>query len=87
MLAPATPTISGFTAGAHQSAWAGSLNLQFAWVGRGTAPFEHPLTGGHPLETFPRTRYLGQRAAEKPSTFAKFMGLCLTPITSIWRAS
>ena len=36
----------------------------------------------------PHSRYLGQRAAEKPSTFlAIFMGCSLTPITSIWSAS
>ena len=54
----------------------------------GCAPFEPPLMEGHVPLKFPSYSCLGQRAAEKPSTFlAIFMGLSLTPITSIWSAS
>ena len=84
MLAPATPTILGFTAREMSQ-------LPTRLRGRG---HRNPGLRGRshrnppPPLKFPHTRYLGQRAAEKPSTFlAIFMGLSLTPITNIWSAS
>ena len=53
--------------------------------GEGAAP---AINKGTPPLKFPHSRYLGQRLVEKPATFlAIFMGLCLTPIISIWKAS
>ena len=78
MLAPATPTISGFTARKMSQ-----LPTRVRGWGQRT-----PINGGIPPLKFPPNRYLSQRAAEKPSTFlAIFMGLSLTPITNIWSAS
>ena len=78
----------GNASATHQSAWAGSLKPQIAWQRGGCTPFEPQLTRSNPPLKFPHTRYLGQRAAEKPSNFlAIFMVFSLTPITSIWSAS
>ena len=53
--------------------------------GEGLCPLRTPINRWTPP---PHTLYLGQRAAEKPSTFlAIFMGLSLTPITNTWSAS
>ena len=66
----------GNASGTHQSTWAGSLKPQFAWVVRGLRPLSTPNNGG--------------TAKGRPKNhqifLAIFIGLCLTPITSIWRA-
>ena len=57
------------------------------WVARGLSPLPTPIKGGTPPLKFPYTHYLGQWAAEKPSTFlAIFIGLSMTQIASIWSA-
>ena len=59
-----------------------SATHQIVWAVKGLRYLRTPILNS------PHTRYLGQRAAETPSTFlAIFMDLSLTPITSIWSAS
>ena len=76
MLAPTTPTISGFTARKMSqlpTRLCGGVTETPNWVGRETLPLKLLLA-----------HYLGQRVAEKPSTFLDiYMSLCLTTITNI----
>ena len=54
----------------------------------GCAPFEPPLTEGHIPLKFPSYMSFRPKGGRKPSTFlAIFMGLSLTPITSIQSVS
>ena len=68
MLAPATTTISGFTTREMSQL----LTSLCEWV------TESPncVSGGDTPLKFPRTLYLGQRAAEKPSTFIAILLSC-----------
>ena len=82
MLASATPTISGFTAREMpqvptRGVGGVTKKPQFAWAARGMRPLSNPLDEGTlPFKNSPHTRYLGQRAAEKPSTFLASLSAC-----------
>ena len=88
------PTISGFQQNEKcllsypQDCMGGVTETQNCVGGKGCAPFKPPSTGRHPIKNSLRTLYLGQRAAEKPSTFlAIFLGLPQKLITNIVSAS
>ena len=81
MLAPATPTISGFTAKEMpqvptRARGRGHRNHKLRGRSGGCAPFEPTLTGGHPFKIPPRIRYLGQRGAENHQLFKLFSWAC-----------
>ena len=70
MLAPATPTISGFK-GLRRVG--GVTETTICVGGEGPAPLRTPITGNTSLSLkFSRTRYLGQRAAENQQPFKPF---------------
>ena len=93
MLVPAKPMISGFTARemtqVHTRACGGGhWNLNLCGRRGGTAPFEPPLTGGHPPLKFLLWPLFRAKGGRKTCNFlAIFIGLCLIPITRFWRAS
>ena len=70
MLAPATPTISGFTAREVPQVPTRVTETTNSVGGKGAQPPSNPHEWGDtPPLKFPRNHYLGQRVAEKPSTF------------------
>ena len=93
MLAPATPTISGFKAGEmtqepSRARGRGHWNHTLRGGRGGQAPFEPQLTGGHPPLKFPPYSLCSPKGGRKTINFLPiFMGLYLTLITSISSAS